>query len=79
MIQKDPLPLGKGQRLFADSEEEDDVPDGNMSDVRSSMPGANQIKLAKAQIVEVKYEGGPAKRGPPNVLAPDLGSSMGSG
>ena len=74
--------------MFSDSEDEEEedrqrvhnTAGDNESDIRRSMPGGQNIKLAKAQIAEINYGGVPSmKKGPTNVLAPDLGSSMNSG
>ena len=64
--------------MFADSS--DDGEDGNSDVVRRSQPNADQFRSAQAQITTVDYgNSGVAKRGPKNVLAPDLGSSIGAG
>ena len=73
--------------MYTDSEEDEEdkqrvnnTMGDNESDIRRSMPGGQNIKLAKAQIAEINYGGLQAKRkGPTNILAPDLGSSMNSG
>ena len=51
-----PLPLGKQSKMFSDSEDEEEedrqrvhnTAGDNESDIRRSMPGGQNIKLAKA-------------------------------
>ena len=68
-------PGGHGyDRFDKDSEEEDDEED---EDLRRSMPGIQRLQVAKAQIHTIQYDRN-RSRSPRNILAADLGSSMGS-
>ena len=63
------------QRFDQDSEEEDDVDD---LDIRRSIPGQASFQMAKAQISTINYHIPDHRRSPKNIMAADLGSSIGS-
>ncbi len=70
--------MGQGgqQKFDQDSEEEDD--EGSDADVRRSIPGQASFQMAKAQISTIQYAAPAGAKSPRNIMAPDLGSSIGS-
>ena len=71
-------PLQQNQRMASDSSGDDDEEDEDDDDGFSRNVPRGDYQTVSAQITTIKYAGGENRTSPRNILAPDLGNSIGT-